>query len=132
MVCKFFTIRNFFEKYHPKKIGHSLTSLKISHGFADSFTSFPSQSFRTLTSLQELDMTNNQLKTVGDTSFHFLHNLRTVELNDNAIERISKGTFQVSILMIIAGMEKTTSNLMKCEHTLLFHFRVIFIRNSKH
>lgn len=82
------------------QIAHSLISLKIAHGFAGSFTSFPSQSFRALTSLQELDLSNNQLKTISDTSFHFLHNLRTVELNDNAIERISKGTFQVSILMI--------------------------------
>lgn len=54
------------------------------------------QSLRTLTSLQELDLSNNQLKSISDTSFHFLQNLKTVELNDNAIERISKGTFQVS------------------------------------
>ncbi|XP_031631630.1 chaoptin isoform X2 [Contarinia nasturtii] len=79
------------------EIGHSLISLKISHGFAGSFTSFPAQSFRTLTSLQELDLSNNQLKSISDTSFHFLQNLRTVELNDNVIERISKGTFQGDI-----------------------------------
>lgn len=80
-----------------EQIGHSLTSLKISHGFDSSFTAFPTQSFRTLTSLNELDLSNNHLKSIGDTSFHFLQNLRTLELNDNMIERVSKGTFQVSI-----------------------------------
>lgn len=79
------------------QIGHSLISLKIAHGLAGSLTAFPAQSFRILTSLQELDLSNNHLKTIRDTSFHFLQNLRTVELNDNAIEKLSKGTFQVSI-----------------------------------
>ncbi|XP_055324765.1 chaoptin [Sitodiplosis mosellana] len=79
------------------EIGHSLTSLKIAHGLSGSFTAFPAQSFRTLTSLQELDLSNNQLKSISDTSFHFLNNLRTVELNDNVIEKISKGTFQGDI-----------------------------------
>lgn len=82
------------------QIGHSLISLKVAHGFAGSVNTFPSQSVRSLTSLQELDFSNNQLRTIHDTSFHFLQNLRTLELNDNAIEQISKGTFQVGCASI--------------------------------
>lgn len=93
-----FKTKNITNYLYILQIGHSLTSLKISHGFDSSLTAFPTQSFRTLTSLHELDLSNNHLKSISDTSFHFLQNLRTVELNDNAIERISKGTFQVSIL----------------------------------
>lgn len=77
------------------QIGYSLISLKISHGLSATLNTFPVQSFRHLTSLQELDISNNQLKSISDTSFHFLHNLHTLELNDNAIEDILKGTFQV-------------------------------------
>lgn len=79
------------------QIGHSLTSLKISHGFGNTVTSFPSQSIRSLTSLQELDFSNNRFKIISDTSFHFLHNLKHLELNDNAIDQVLKGTFQVRI-----------------------------------
>lgn len=78
------------------EIGHSLTSLKISHGFASSMMAFPTVPLRALTSLEELDLSNNYFKTITDTSFHLLHDLRTIELNDNAIEQIIKGTFQVS------------------------------------
>lgn len=77
------------------KIGHSLISLKIAHGLSSKISTFPTQAFRSLTSLQDLDFSNNQLIAISDTSFHFLHNLRTLELNDNAIELIYKGTFQV-------------------------------------
>lgn len=50
---------------------------------------------RHLTSLQQLDLSNNQLKTMSDTSFHFLKNLKHLELQDNRIEQVLKGTFQV-------------------------------------
>lgn len=77
------------------EIGHSLAALKISHGFASSMSAFPSVSMRTLTSLEQLDFSNNHFKTLADTSFHLLHDLRTIELHDNAIGQILKGTFQV-------------------------------------
>lgn len=77
------------------EIGHSLASLKISHGFASSMSAFPTVPMRSLTSLEELDFSNNHFKTLGDTSFHLLHDLRTIELHDNAIVQILKGTFQV-------------------------------------
>lgn len=75
------------------KISHSLTSLKISHGLSSSITSFP-VAIRPLSSLQYLDLSNNRLSSISDASLHFLTNLKILELNDNAIEQIAKGTFQ--------------------------------------
>lgn len=77
------------------QIGHSLISLKISHGFTG--TALPADPLRHLTSLQELDFSNNKITSMSDTSFHFLKNLRLMELHDNRIEQVMKGTFQVNI-----------------------------------
>ena len=65
---------------------------------SSSLSKLPSEPLRHLSSLQELDITNNKIKTMVDTSFHFLKELRTLELHDNQIEQIHKGTFQVNIL----------------------------------
>lgn len=75
------------------QIGHSMISLKIAHGLTG--TALPADAMRHLTSLQQLDLSNNQLKTMSDTSFHFLKNLKHLELQDNRIEQVLKGTFQV-------------------------------------
>ncbi|KAJ6640078.1 Chaoptin, partial [Pseudolycoriella hygida] len=77
------------------EIGHSLISLKISHGLTGS--ALPADAMRHLTSLQQLELSNNQLKTMSDTSFHFLKNLKHLELQDNRIEQVLKGTFQGDI-----------------------------------
>ncbi|XP_037955244.1 chaoptin isoform X2 [Teleopsis dalmanni] len=77
------------------EIGHSLISLKISHGFSG--TALPAEPMRHLTSLQELDFSNNKIQSMSDTSFHFLKNLRLLELHDNRIEQVLKGTFQGDI-----------------------------------
>ncbi|XP_013100006.1 chaoptin isoform X1 [Stomoxys calcitrans] len=77
------------------EIGHSLISLKIAHGFSGN--ALPAEPLRHLTSLQELDMSNNKIQTMSDTSFHFLKNLRLLELHDNRIEQVMKGTFQGDI-----------------------------------
>lgn len=79
------------------EIGHSLQSLKISHGFAGSMSTLPAEAMRHLTSLQELDISNNQLKTMTDTCFHFLKDLRILEMHDNRLEQVLKGTFQGDI-----------------------------------
>lgn len=78
-----------------QEIGHSLVSLKIAHGFSSQMTQLPD--LRDLTSLSELDLSNNRLKTISDTAFHFLKNLEVLELNDNQIEQLQKGTFQRDI-----------------------------------
>lgn len=77
------------------EIGHSLISFKISHGYSGS--SLPAEALRHLTSLQELDFSNNKITSMTDTSFHFLKNLRLLELHDNKIEQVMKGTFQGDI-----------------------------------
>ncbi|CAD6994601.1 chaoptin isoform X1 [Ceratitis capitata] len=85
------TIEN--DAFH--EIGHSLISLKISHGFTGA--ALPADPLRHLTSLQELDFSNNKITSMSDTSFHFLKNLRLLELHDNRIEQVMKGTFQGDI-----------------------------------
>ncbi|XP_017122826.1 chaoptin [Drosophila elegans] len=77
------------------EIGHSLISLKMSHGYSGS--ALPAEPLRHLTSLQELDFSNNHISSMSDTSFHFLKNLRLLELHDNRIEQVLKGTFQGDI-----------------------------------
>lgn len=77
------------------EIGHSLMSLKIAHGLSSQMTQVPD--LRELTSLKMLDLSNNRLKSISDTSFHFLKELQMLELNDNQIEQLHKGTFQRDI-----------------------------------
>lgn len=77
-----------------KELGSSLLSLKISHGC--SMDMIAPSTFKHLKSLEELDLSNNQLTKIPETSFHFLSNLRLLNLHDNKIEGILKGTFQVS------------------------------------
>jgi Leucine-rich repeat (LRR) protein len=83
------------EKGAFQEIGHSLISLKIAHGLSSLMTQLPD--LRDLTSLKELDLSNNRLKSIGDNSFHFLKNLQVLELDDNQIELLAKGTFQRDI-----------------------------------
>lgn len=80
-----------------QEIGHSLTSIRISHGLASSVTAFPVKPLNALTSLRYMDLSNNRLKSVGDTSLHFMKSLRTLDFSDNQIEGVTKGTFQVRI-----------------------------------
>ncbi|XP_037867501.1 chaoptin isoform X1 [Bombyx mori] len=76
---------------------HSLITLKMARGLSDSVIILPFEPLKALTELQYLDMSNNKLKNVPDTSFHFLKNLRSLNLEDNAIEHFSKGTLQADI-----------------------------------
>lgn len=62
-----------------------------------SLNTVPADVMRHLTSLQELDLSNNQIKTMSDTCFHFLKNIHVLALHDNRIEQVMKGTFQVEI-----------------------------------
>lgn len=80
------------EKAAFNDIGHSLLSLKIAHGFAGSMTHLPD--LRELTSVEELDFSNNKIKTISDISFHSMKNLRVIKINDNQIEQLPKGIFQ--------------------------------------
>uniref|UniRef100_A0A1Q3FSG3 Putative conserved secreted protein n=1 Tax=Culex tarsalis TaxID=7177 RepID=A0A1Q3FSG3_CULTA len=79
------------------EIGHSLVSLRMSHALGAQILSIPHDSFRHLTALEALDLSNNKLKTLTDSSFHFMKNLVSVELHDNQIDSLAKGTFQSDI-----------------------------------
>lgn len=56
--------------------------------------------FRDLTNLQELDLSNNRIRNVPDTCFHFLKRLKILEMQDNIIDELHKGTFQVNVQSI--------------------------------
>ncbi|XP_044018629.1 chaoptin-like [Aphidius gifuensis] len=77
------------------EVGHSLQILKLAHAL--SMNEIPSKSFKDLTNLQYLDMSNNKIRTMPDNSFHFLKRIKKIELQDNEISEIKKGTFQGDI-----------------------------------
>ncbi|XP_029169466.1 LOW QUALITY PROTEIN: chaoptin [Nylanderia fulva] len=79
------------------EVGHSLLTLRISHGLSSTISEIPSRPFKSLTNLQHLDFSNNKIRSLPATSFHFLKRIKRIELQDNEIDNISKGTFQGDI-----------------------------------
>ncbi|XP_053976028.1 chaoptin [Hylaeus volcanicus] len=79
------------------EVGHSLLTLRMSHGLSSSFSEIPNSPFKFLTNLQHLDFSNNKIKSMPDTSFHFMKRIKRIELQDNEIDSIRKGTFQGDI-----------------------------------
>ncbi|KZC10143.1 Chaoptin, partial [Dufourea novaeangliae] len=79
------------------EVGHSLLTLRMSHGLSSSFTEIPNKAFKFLTNLQHLDFSNNKIKSMPDTTFHFMKRIKRIELQDNEIDFITKGTFQGDI-----------------------------------
>ncbi|ETN67288.1 chaoptin [Anopheles darlingi] len=78
-------------------VGHSLVALRASHGLGGQLTAFPAEAFRRLTALEALDLSNNRLKVLTDGSLHLLRNLVSLELHDNQLETLAKGTFQADL-----------------------------------
>lgn len=83
------------EKGAFTEVGHSLISLAITHGFSTQVTQLPD--LRELTSIEELDFSNNRIKTISDTAFHSMKNLRVLKMSDNLMEQLPKGIFQRDI-----------------------------------
>jgi len=79
------------------EVGHSLVYLRLSHALAGSLKQVPGDALRPLGSLQHLDLSHNKLQTLPETSFHFLRRLRVIQLEDNMIDNLHKGTFQGDI-----------------------------------
>lgn len=77
-------------------VGKSLITLKMSNAFSRSFLNIAPEVFYPLFALEELDLSNNRLKMLSESSFYSLRSLKTIYINDNQIEHIEKGTFQVS------------------------------------
>lgn len=80
---------------------HSLTTLNMANGLADTVRVLPFEPLKALIELQYLDLSNNKLKNVPDTSFHFLYKLKTLNLQDNEIDHFSKGTLQVGRTLLV-------------------------------
>ncbi|XP_036140371.1 chaoptin isoform X2 [Monomorium pharaonis] len=79
------------------EVGHSLLTLKMSHGLSSTISEIPSRSLKSLTNLQHLDFSNNKIRSLPATAFHFLKRIKRIELQDNEIDNIPKGTFQGDI-----------------------------------
>ncbi|KFB38898.1 AGAP000019-PA-like protein [Anopheles sinensis] len=115
-------------------IGHSLVSLRASHGFGGQLVSFPIEAFRKLTALEALDLSNNRLKQVGDSSFHLLRNLVSLELHDNQIETLAKGTFQADIHTKLMMVSLRYNNLkLLASHTFadLEELEALFLEDNR-
>nr|CAD7400647.1 unnamed protein product [Timema poppensis] len=93
------------------KVGHSLTFLRVAHGFSSSVSSVPSESLKPLVNLQYLDLSNNRLSSMPETSFHFLRKLRILELQDNQLDQVHKGTFQGGIHSSLEKLYLSYNNL---------------------
>ncbi|XP_012061414.1 PREDICTED: chaoptin [Atta cephalotes] len=79
------------------EVGYSLLTLRMSHGLSSSISEIPNRPFKSLTNLQHLDLSNNKIQSLSATSFHFLKRIKRIELQDNEIDSILKGTFQGDI-----------------------------------
>ncbi|XP_045480876.1 chaoptin [Harmonia axyridis] len=115
-------------------IGHSLVSLKLSHGLSSSMQNIPADPLKQLTHLEELDLSNNRIRNVPDTSFHFLKKLRTLELQDNIIENLQKGTFQGDIHSELEEIYLSFNNIRTIkQHTFveLPSLQEIFLDDNK-
>ncbi|CAK9809946.1 chp [Anthophora quadrimaculata] len=101
------------------EVGHSLLTLRMSHGLSSSISEIPTGPFKFLTNLQHLDFSNNKIKSLPDTSFHFLKRIKRIELQDNEIDNIRKGTFQGDIH---SNLEEVNFafNMIKTVHTHTF------------
>ncbi|KAG5330446.1 CHAO protein, partial [Acromyrmex charruanus] len=79
------------------EVGYSLLTLRMSHGLSSSISEIPNRPFKSLTNLQHLDLSNNKIQSLSATSFHFLKRIKRIELQDNEIDSVLKGTFQGDI-----------------------------------
>jgi len=69
----------------------------MSHAFAFTFKPIPAEALRYLNNLKYLDLSNNHMQYLRESSFHSQTSLRTLKLQDCMIETLHKGTFQVDI-----------------------------------
>lgn len=80
-----------------KDLEHSLIALKMAHALDPDYHTLSANIFKPLTAIQYLDMSNNKIKAISETSFHFMKAIKALELRDNQIDQIAKGTFQGDI-----------------------------------
>lgn len=83
------------EKGAFQDVAHTLTTLRIARGFSALMSQLPD--IREIVSLEELDLSNNKFKSISETAFHSMKNLRLLKLNDNLLDQLPKGIFQRDI-----------------------------------
>ncbi|KAI9550756.1 hypothetical protein GHT06_013401 [Daphnia sinensis] len=67
-------------------VGTSLIHLSMANGIG--VGSLPSEPFKKLVSLQSIDLSNNRITNLPDDFFHLMKEIRSINLQDNAIEKI--------------------------------------------
>lgn len=80
-----------------KDLEHSLIALKMAHALSPDYHTLSPNIFKPMSSLEYLDMSNNRIKAISETSFHFMKTIKGLEFRDNQIDQINKGTFQGDI-----------------------------------
>ncbi|XP_050296865.1 chaoptin isoform X2 [Anthonomus grandis grandis] len=78
-------------------VAHSLEHLCLAHAFSSSFSNVPSDGIKVLTKLKTLDLSNNKFRTLKEDTFYSMHDIRVLELHDNLLEVLHRGTFQGNI-----------------------------------
>lgn len=68
----------------------------MSHAFSSTFKPIPGDAFRYLSNLKYMELSNNHLQHLRESTFHYQTNLRTLKLQDCMIDTLFKGTFQVN------------------------------------
>lgn len=69
----------------------------MSHAFSSTFKPVPGDAFRYLSNLKYIELNNNHLQHLRESTFHFQSELKTLKLQDCMIDHLYKGTFQVNI-----------------------------------
>ncbi|XP_019875931.2 chaoptin isoform X2 [Aethina tumida] len=116
------------------EIGHSLQTLILSRGLSSSHTSFPLDAIKVLVNLEVLDLSNNRIRTLQDTAFHFLKKLRELKLQDNVIESVNKGTFQGDIHQNLEDIYLSFNNIKSIQqHSFvdLAHLEQLHLDDNK-
>ncbi|XP_050544183.1 chaoptin isoform X2 [Daktulosphaira vitifoliae] len=106
---------NLLESEAFKEVGHSLQYLKMSHAFSPSFKPFPGDAFRYLSNLKYLDLSNNHLQQLRESTFHAQINLRTLNLQDCMIDSLPIGTFQSEINGFLEELYLSSNSLKKIQ-----------------
>lgn len=69
----------------------------MSHAFVSTFKSIPGDALRHLFELTYLELNNNHLQHLRESTFNYKTKLRILKLQDCMIDTLNKGTFQVNI-----------------------------------
>lgn len=102
------------------QIALTLKTLKMPRSLSSSTQKLPMEALRHLQNLRELDLSHNKLRTMPETSFHFLKKLKVLLLHDNILDMILKGTFQGDIHSTLETISLSFNNIRTIsQHTFV-------------